>query len=320
MAPSVTTWSDRLTGAQALHRVAPAAGEVFGRLIATIAGRPDWVALVRWSCANAQELAPLPPPRDAGRLPDALIEGRWSTLPDATQTVLRFAEQFSVDVSALDQGLRSRLWAVLGEPPRVARSRLLAMMWVADLAPRVTSSLDRLFTSGGPAAPITTEDVVDDATPLAHEFVRVVHNLHDVDPILSEVVRLRVAHAHNCRLCKSLRSRTALAAGATDDDFAGAGGYEHPALPAASDTAVALALVDAILWHPARIPDEVLDGVRETFTPAQAVEMVLDVMRNAWNKTTVAAELDEAHVADGTEVYEYHDDGTVEFTLTAPSR
>jgi len=63
----------------------------------------------------------------------------------------------------------------------------------------------------------------------------------------------------------------------------------------------------------------VLDAVREHFTPAEAVELVLDVMRNSWNKTTVAAELDEAHVTEGVEVYEYYDDGTMEFGLAVES-
>jgi hypothetical protein len=316
--PSPTVWSEGLDGAAALGLIAPAPAEALDRLTRTIATRPDWVALVRWSCAVAQELPPLPPPRSAGVLPAAVINGQWSTLPDAEQTVLRFAEQFSVDVSGLDDELRSRLWSGLGQPARVARGRLLAMMWVADMVPRVVTTLDRLFASHGPTEPISAEEVVDDATPRAHDFVRVVHNLHELDPILTEMVRLRGAHAHDCRLCKSLRSRTALVAGATEDDFAGVDDYEHSALPVASKAA--LALVDAMLWYPARIPGEVLDGVRANFTPAQGVELVLDVMRNAWNKTTVAAQLDEAHVADGTEVYEYHDDGTVDFDLTAPSR
>jgi hypothetical protein len=315
--PSAAVWSDPLTGAEALRRFAPAPADVLDRLTGTIATRVDHVAWVRWSCASAQELTPVDPPASAAPLPDAVIDGRWSTLPDAEHTVLRFAEQFSVDVSGIDDDLRSKLWSTLDEAPRVARGRLLAMMWVADLVPRVRATLDALFTSS-PRAELGAEEIVEDATPVAHEFVRVVHALHDVDPVLSDVIRLRGAHAHNCRLCKSLRSRSALLGGATEDDFDGGGDYERSALPAASKAA--LALVDAMLWHPARIPAEVVAGVREHFTPAQAVEIVLDVMRNAWNKTTVAALLDEAHVTDGVEVYQYHDDGTVEFALAAPGQ
>jgi alkylhydroperoxidase family enzyme len=313
MTATTRTWSDELTGVGALHHLAPAAGEVLGQLVRTIAAPAEQVALVRRVCAAAQELTALPAPRGAGSPTDAAAAG---TLPEE-QALLRFTEQFSVDVSALTEDLRGELWTLLGETPRQARGRLLAMMWVADLVPRVLSTLDRLFGPsdwdfGG------AEQTVDDATPLAHEFVRVVHTLDAVDPILSDLVRLRGAHAHNCRLCKSLRSRSALAAGATVEDFDGSGDLAKSALTPAYKGA--LALVDAMIWHPARIEEDVLDAVRTHFTPAQAVEIVLDVMRNAWNKTTVAAQLDEAHVTDGVEVYQYHDDGTVEFALDAPQR
>lgn len=309
--PSATTWSVALSGADAMQRYAPAATEAFQRLVHTVSADPHWVALARWACANAQELPPLPAPRSADPLPDGVTEGRWSTLPDADRTVLRFAEQFSVDVSAIDDQMRSELWAVLGQEPQQARGRLLAMTWVADFAPRVRTVLDRLFGPSGPHQVTKAEEAVDDATPLGHEFVRVVYNLHELDPILSEMVRLRGASAHNCRLCKTLRSRTALVAGATENDFAAIDDYATSELSAAQKAA--LALVDGIIWSPARIAEQVLDDVREHFTPAQAVEIVFDVMRNAWNKTTVAALMDEAHVADGIEVYEYHDDGRMEF-------
>lgn len=316
MTSSAVGWPDGLTGTEALRRYAPAVGDVLDRLVRTRSCPARFVVLARLACATAQELVPLPAPPSAGPLDDRVVAGDWSSTSGVDQTVLRFAEQFSVDVSALDESLRADLWAALGEGPREARGRFLAMAWVADLLPRVSATLDRLFAAS-PQLPVTGEElVVDDATPLAHEFVRVVYNLHELDPVLSEMVRLRGAHAHNCRLCKSIVNRAALTAGATLTDFAAVEAQEPSTLSAPQQAA--LALVDAMLWYPARMPEEVLDGIRREFTPAQAVELVLDVMRNAWNKTTVAAVMDEAHVADGVEVYEYRDDGTTRFGLAAP--
>lgn len=305
---STTGWAEGLTGIGALHRLAPGPAAVLERLTRTIAARPEHVALVRATCASAHELPPLRPPQDLPR--STSVE----SLTDAG-VVTRFAEQFSIDVSSLDDTQRADLWAALGESPRQARGRLLAMMWVADLVPRVLTTLDRLFGASGPLTEGTdqADEVVDDLTPLAHEFVRVVHTLHGVDAVLSDQIRLRGAQAHDCRLCKSLRSRTALAAGAAPDGFDGSGDPAAHGLPAAS--VAAMNLVDAMLWHPARIDEAVVERVRALFTSSQAVEIVLDVMRNAWNKTTVAAELDAAHVTGGIEVYEYRDDGTVQFGL-----
>jgi AhpD family alkylhydroperoxidase len=309
--PSATAWSAGLSGTDALHRYAPEVAETLQRLVRTISADPRHVALVRWACASAQDLPALPAPPGAEPLPAGVTDRAWSTLPDADRTILSFAEQFSVDVSALGDRLRSELWTVLGEEPQQARGRLLAMTWVADFVPRVRTALDRLFTPSGPLEPPRAVETADDATPLGREFVRVVHTLHDLDPVLSEMVRLRVARAHDCRMCKSLRTRSALAAGATERDFAAIDDHRSSALSARQKAA--LAMVDGILWFPARIPEPVVEAVRGHFAPAQAVEIVLDVMRNSWNKTTVAAVLDEAHVSEGVELYEYHDDGTLEF-------
>ena len=322
MTTSAATWSAGLTGAEALHAYAPAVDEMLRRLVRTLSADPDRVALVRWACASAQDLPPLPAPPTAAPLPDGVVGRAWSTLPDADRTVLRFAEQFSVDVSALGEQLRGELWAVLGEEPQQARGRLLAMSWVADLVPRVRTALDRLFAPSAPLEGTGTVETIGDATPLGREFVRRVFTLHELDPVVSEMVRLRVARAHDCRMCRSLRTRSALAAGATEQDFAAVDSYASSALSAAQKAA--LSLVDGMLWSPARIPDRVVDDVRAHYSPAEAVELVLDVMRNSWNKTTVAAQMDEAHVTEGVELYEYHDDGTLEFfpadPLVAPGR
>ena len=67
--------------------------------------------------------------------------------------------------------------------------------------------------------------------------MRVVPALDALDPVTSELVRLRGARQHDCRLCRSLRSRTTLRAGATEADFAAVDDYadssRHPLARAA---------------------------------------------------------------------------------------
>jgi len=174
----------------------------------------------------------------------------------------------------------SALIGLAGETLSSARGHIIAMTWVGDFVPRVRACLDRLFApSDWPAVP---ELELADATELAYEFVRIVYNLHAVDAALSEMVRLHGALAHNCRLCKSVRSRATLQAGATEADFAAIDDFERGTLSAAQKTA--LALVDSIIWTSARTDNSAVAAVRAQFTPTQAVEIVLDVMRNAWNK------------------------------------
>lgn len=81
----------------------------------------------------------------------------------------------------------------------------------------------------------------------------------------------------------------------------------------------AMALTDAMIWRPADIEDRVVDDVHRHFRPSEAVELVLDVMRNAANKIAVALAADAARVTEGTEVYDIDEDGTMRFEPDAPT-
>ena len=124
------------------------------------------------------------------------------------------------------------------------------------------------------------------------EFMRAVARHHALDPTLTELVRLRGARQHDCRLCKSRRSVAAIEAGADEALFTSVDDYASSDLPPA--TKAALALVDAIIWHPEDIGDDVVADVRAHLAPEQAVEVVLDVIRNATNKIAVALGADAA--------------------------
>ena len=307
-----TGWDDAIGGHEALRRYAPAAADALDDLVGAVSADPAWVALARRWCATTLDLEPLPSPSGAPQAGAVLLP--LTSLPAREQTLVRFCEQFSVDVSDIDDALRSELAETLGEGLGEAQGRFVAMTYVADFVPRVRTALDRLFPSTAGDWPDPEEQETDDAMPIALEFVRVVYNHHELDPVLSELVRLRGAQAHNCRLCKSLRSRPSLEAGATEHDFASIDEYQNAELH--PDRKAAFALADAIIWQPARIPEAVIDDVRAIFRPAQAVEIVLDVMRNAWNKTMVTVALDEPNVASGFQVYEFNADGTLEFAPT----
>ena len=118
-----------------------------------------------------------------------------------------------------------------------------------------------------------------------------------LDATLTELVRLRGARQHDCRLCSSRRSVAAIDEGAGDAEFAAVDDYATSDLPEA--TKAALALVDAMIWTPTAIPDAVVADVRRHLTDAQAVEVVLDVARNAANKIAVALRADAPEVDRG---------------------
>ncbi len=59
----------------------------------------------------------------------------------------------------------------------------------------------------------------DPADVLFNGFLPAVAALRALDPVTTEVVRLRGAAQHNCRLCKSLREGDALDAGGSESMY-----------------------------------------------------------------------------------------------------
>jgi len=220
--------------------------------------------------------------------------------------VTRFAEQFAVDVTQVDDLLRAELAEATGD-------RLFPVVvatWLGDWVPRVRHALDVLFAPGAWGHPDPHDG---DRWTALDQFQQAVARLGEVDPVTTELVRLRGARQHACRLCQSLRSRSALAAGADEAMFAAVD--DHAASDLSDAQKAALALTDALIWTPTEVPAE---AVRAHFTPAQAVELVLDVARNAQNKIAVALAADAPNVDEGVEVYDVNPDGTLTYGLAAP--
>src|SRR5438445_11893648 len=125
----------------------------------------------------------------------------WVPFDGAVET---FTEQFVIDVTSVDVApLAADLGATVGP--------FVQALWVIDLGTRTDLALGKLF--GAPCPPRAPADATDLSVSF-DEFLRVVAQLRNLDPVTSELVRLRGARFHNCRLCKSLRTASALRAGA----------------------------------------------------------------------------------------------------------
>jgi alkylhydroperoxidase family enzyme len=257
--------------------------EVYTQLTGLIALSPEGDAavnaLVRGTCARALSLPPL------------ISEGE----PADDPLVADFAEQFAVDVSMIAPAQRKSFYAAVG-----ANSfRVMSLIFVADFVPRVQAGLAAL---GFPpvADPVGWDHVGDPSDLVLNRFAPTVGALRALDPVTTEVVRLRGAVQHNCRLCKSRREDAALDAGGTEPMYADIEHYESSSLLDDRHKA-ALRYVDALIWTPSTIDDDVAAGVRAHFSDAEALEITFDVMRNAANKILVAFGRDAPLVEEGTE-------------------
>ena len=302
------------SGADSLRRHAPAVANSLDAVVTTMwsdaasGGLTDLIA----SCAvNAADLLHLEPlasgePFDTLGHPELADSSSIPTTDD--KVVLAFATQSCLDVASVSPDQRTAFVAAAG----TSTGTLAAALWVVDFVPRTHAALDALFGSGpwpmslAPPAPGGLWAALDD-------LIRSIPALDALDPVTSELVRLRVARQHNCRLCRSLRNRTAVRAGATEHDFAAVDHYQDSDLGPLQRAA--LQFTDAVIWTPGDIDPATIAALAATATPAQQVELVLDVTRNALNKVAVGLGADAAHTEEGVELYDVAPDGSLLYGL-----
>jgi alkylhydroperoxidase family enzyme len=260
------------------------------------------VGLVRRVCAQTVSLPALP----------AEVEV-FEPGSEAETVVAEFAEQFSTDVSTITGEQRSRLWKQLGD----STFGVVVQMYIADFVPRVRAGLEALGVGseylGWTREPIVWDHGTDPSGAVFDDFMPAVARMRALDSVTSELVRLRGAAQHNCRLCKSLRERSALDAGGSESLYDDVERYEESSLLTERAKA-ALRYADALIWTPAYLVADVAAGVRGLFSEAEAVELTFDIMRNASNKVAVSLGGDAPRVEHGTERYLIDVDGQTAFS------
>jgi alkylhydroperoxidase family enzyme len=271
------------------------------RLVGLTPGDGRTTALIRAVCAKTLRVPPLPA--------EIAVAGPES---DTEAVVADFAEQFSTDVSTIGADQRSGLWKVLGD----STFSTVVQMYIADFVPRVRAGLEALGVGeeylGWVSGPVSWDHATDPSDAVFKGFLSRVARLRELDALTSEVVRLRGAAQHNCRLCKSLRETTALDAGGSETLYGDIEQFEASTqLP--DRHKAALRYVDALIWSPGCIDHGIAAGVREHFSAEESVELTFDVMRNASNKVAVALDGDAPRVEHGTEQYLLDADGHTVF-------
>ncbi len=275
---------------------------VLDQLVALSPGDGRITGLVRTVCARTLSLPALPA--------EVAVDEPGS---EAEAVVAEFAEQFSVDVSAINVEQRSRLFKALGDSTFGA----VVAMYIADFVPRVRAGLEALGVGseylGWVGGAVEWDHTSDPSGVVFNDFLPAVARMRALDPVTSELVRLRGATQHNCRLCKSLRESTALDAGGSETLYGDIENFQQSTLLDERAKA-ALRYADGLIWTPAHLGADDVVGVRSGFSDDEAVELTFDVMRNASNKIAVSLGGDAPRVEHGTERYLLAADGQVVYS------
>ena len=120
--------------------------------------------------------------------------------------------------------------------------------------------------------------------------------LDGVDPLTTEIVRLRCARYHDCRRCRSVRLEAALEQGFDEEWGAKIDRWETSDLD--ERYKAALALTDAIIMAPHAIDPALRQRVRAHFSDAEIAEICLDVMKWSVQKVLVALRIEPAAADD----------------------
>ena len=220
------------------------------------------------------------------------------------RAVADFVDQFVIDVSGIDDTLRAPLFEHLGADAM----GFVQALYVIDLCIRRREVLRRL----GSAMP-DAGDIAPSAEaalwPTLFEYMRTVARMKALDPVTSELVRLRGAAAHDCRICKSRLSVQAVEAFGSAEPFTSVVASQPTEL---SDRhAIALAFVDAVITQPTGLDTATVAKLQAQFSSAELHEMLHDVVRNSANKFAVAVGGDAAVVDEGFEYYDIDAAGDV---------
>jgi hypothetical protein len=146
-------------------------------------------------------------------------------------------------------------------------------------------------------------------TPLDYAintFAASTMRLRALDPIVTELVRLKCARYHDCRLCQSLRLGEALEAGLDETMADKIDRFEASDLD--ERIKVALRFTDAMLIFPGQVDPRLAASVRDAFSAEQIVELALDIMKWGQQKAQVTLRI-EVPPSDELSLLEFDQSG-----------
>lgn len=152
-------------------------------MVALSSGDDRADTLIRLTCGRALALPPLPLPAD---VPDERSE--------AESVLTAFTEQFAVDVTGISDNQRKRFVDGWG----AGAFRAVLAIYIADFVPRVWAGCQALgLGTPGRTSTVAWDRQTDPIDFVLNGFVPEVARQRALDPLTTELVRLRGAAAHN---------------------------------------------------------------------------------------------------------------------------
>lgn len=207
-----------------------------------------------------------------------------------------FAEQFIIDVSGITDADRDSLAAHF---PGEAMREFITALYVLECTYRLSIVARMLLGDDPDHSDVIAYEPHSDVSAQPpnirsslKDYQDAVVRGTDLDPVTTELVRLRCARTHNCRICQTLRLSDARAAGADDLMTAKVDFYEVSDLDESHK--IALRITDALISRPDTLTTETVIASRANYSPEQLAEICLDITKWSTQKIHVALGTDGA--------------------------
>ena len=224
---------------------------------------------------------------------------------EGTSDVLALTDQFVKYVPDVREEHLVPLREQLG---RRGLRALVDALYILDQTARLRITHARLFAAGefeGSTPGVAGEGMSLGRTNAA--FHHQIMLLPALDPTTREIIRLRAASYHHCRLCMS--GRVVSDGHVLVDESLAAQIDNYLEQPLSPPHQAALRYVDAHMIEPTRVDDELAAELRAHFTPAQIVEISLAVTAFNYQKILVALSLDLPVNAAGLVAFSFDEQG-----------
>lgn len=235
---------------------------------------------------------------------------------------LAFAEQFVIDVSSITEadvaGLAQHFAAEQHQEFVVALyvtecTQRLEMIAPALLGGSTAGLIDSATAGSQVSAPTRADDVLGGVAAALERYQEAVVRGTALDPVITEMVRLRCARTHDCRICKTLRLANAREVGVDDAMTAKIDFYEQSDLD--ERIKIALRITDAFITRPDTLTEAVISQARSAFAPEALAELCLDITKWSTQKIYVARGTDSADILpkneQGVSFFSFDKDGRV---------
>jgi alkylhydroperoxidase family enzyme len=193
-------------------------------------------------------------------------------------------DQFLVYVPGVTPSMLEPLRSDLGVAGLQA---FVQTLYVLDQTTRLKLIYAQLFPGDHAPSSESTDNSIPPMDQALSELHAATMRLSGLDPLTTEIIRLRAGSYHQCRLCTSIRLQQA-GASVVDEDLVSR--IERNDLDGMSAKhQIAMRYADAHMINPKALGQDLVTALHEQYTMAQIIEMTLDVSQ--WNQQKIIVAL-----------------------------